>query len=398
MKTQMHHTLEKKRGIGSRYSTYLLFIFVLIFIVMLLVPNALGVAKNKEIAKPTFQQALAGYEYSFPRDHGSHDDFLTEWWYFTGHVFSTNGRRFGYELTFFRRAIDDERVRRNSSRWALRQLYFAHLALTDEDNEQFRYAEKISRAGLGKAGANTGTLHTWIDQWLVQAVTTDHRQLRLKANTPEFSINLEVTSQKPPVIHGLHGVSKKGEPVGRASHYYSLTRLATQGELWLNGEQLTVQGTSWMDHEFGSSDLGEGMVGWDWFSVQLESGHEIMAYWLRQHDGTFDPVSSGTLIFPNGSAEHLTKDDLKLEILSYWESKESGTRYPSQWNLQVLPHHIQVTIVPRMANQELRTTKSTQITYWEGAVDVSGTFAEKNVSGMGYVELTGYTEPYHSGS
>ena len=398
MNTQIHHTSTKKPGTGSRFSTYVLFMFVHLVLVILLAPNALGVAKKDKRANPAFQQALPGYQYRFPRDHGSHDNFLIEWWYFTGHVFSAQGRRFGYELTFFRRAIDDDRVRRNPSRWALHHLYFAHLALTDEDNDQFLYSEKMSRAGLGKAGADTGTLHTWIDQWSVQALTSDHRQFRLKANTPDFSINFEVTSQKPPVIHGLQGVSQKGEPLGQASHYYSLTRLATQGELGLKGEQFTVQGTSWMDHEFGSSDLGEGMVGWDWFSVQLESGYEIMAYWLRHSDGTFDPASSGTLIFPDGSAEHLTKDDLKLEILSYWESQESDTRYPSQWKLSVLPHHIQVTLVPRLANQELRTTKSTQITYWEGAVDVSGTFAEQHVSGMGYVELTGYTEPYHSSS
>ena len=213
-------------------------------------------------SQPIFNQALPGYEYVFPRDHGSHDTFLTEWWYFTGHLLSSEGERFGYELTFFRRALEDPQVWRNPSRWALRQLYFAHLALTDVDNERFRFAEKISRAGIGKAGAKTGMFHTWLDHWSAEAVTTDHQEFHLQASTPEFAVDLNVTLHRPPVIHGSEGVSQKGSHTGQASHYYSLTRLATKGVLWVDGEKKDVSGTSWMDHEFGSGELAEGLVGW----------------------------------------------------------------------------------------------------------------------------------------
>jgi len=348
-------------------------------------------------SQPTFHQALPGYEYVFPRDHGSHDRFLTEWWYFTGHLLSTNGERFGYELTFFRRALEDPEVWKNPSRWALRQLYFAHFALTEVDSQRFRYAERISRAGIGKAGAQTGRLHTWIDHWSVAAATADHQEFHLQASTPEFSVDLIVTLQKPPVIHGLGGVSQKGKEKGQASHYYSLTRLATKGMVRVDGETKEVRGTSWMDHEFGSAELADELVGWDWFSIQLQSGFEIMAYWLRREDGTFDALSSGTLVAPDGGTHHLSQDDLKLDILEHWHSQASGARYPSRWTLTIVPFDIRLNITPHLPDQELRTTKSTQITYWEGAVEVEGRSGNAQVTGMGYVELTGYAEPYRPG-
>ena len=347
---------------------------------------------------PIFQQAMPGYEFVFPRDHGSHDVFLTEWWYFTGHLVSTTGERFGYELTFFRRAVEDPQVWKNPSRWALRQVYFAHFALTEVDSQRFRYAEKISRAGIGKAGAKPRTLNTWVDHWSVAAVTPDHQEFHLQAATQEFSIDLLVRLQKPPVIHGLAGVSEKGNEPGQASHYYSLTRLATKGTVRINGQHTEVTGTSWMDHEFGSSDLAQGVIGWDWFGLQLQTGYEIMAYWLRRQDGTFDPVSSGTLVAPDGETRHLSQDELKLEILEHWESQASGARYPSRWTLTIVPMDLRLTISPHVSDQELRTTKSTQITYWEGAVEVEGRTPRESLTGMGYVELTGYAEPYKAGS
>ncbi|GJL56950.1 MAG: carotenoid 1,2-hydratase [Nitrospirales bacterium] len=342
---------------------------------------------------PTFQQAQKGYTYTFPDDHGAHENFLIEWWYFTGHVFTSDNRRFGYELTFFRRAIDDARAWTNPSQWAIRQLYLAHFALTNEKHERFQFAEKVSRAALGKAGATQGALHTWLDQWSVQAVDQDHQRFRLQAETDNFSIDFVTHAEKSPVIHGLEGISRKGTNSTHASHYYSFTRLHTTGTLRIHGEDFPVTGTSWMDHEFSSSDLEDGLVGWDWFSLQLDSGHDIMTYWLRQHDGTFSPASSGTLIFPDGSSQHLTREDLTISILDHWESPMSGARYPNQWTLTISSHNLQLHITPRMHDQELRTDRSTQVTYWEGAVDASGTFGQKPVTGMGYVELTGYDQP-----
>src|SRR5688500_711263 len=198
-----------------------------------------------------FRDAVSGYAFEFPRDHGSHDEFRTEWWYYTGHLATEDGRNFGYELTFFRRAMDNAHVTTNPSRWAIRHLYLAHAALSEEDGHRFRYAEKISRAGIGKAGSETGRLHVWIDRWSVEASPSDHRQYHLHAASSGFSFDLDLASEKSPVIHGEEGISRKGTESGQASHYYSMTRLRTTGTLTVDGHLQTVHGFSWMDHEFG---------------------------------------------------------------------------------------------------------------------------------------------------
>ncbi len=338
-------------------------------------------------------QAQPGYVYSFPHDHGSHDQFGLEWWYFTGHLSHESGRRFGYELTFFRKAIDNPQVQNSSSRWAIKQLYFAHLALTDVESHTFRFAEKLSRAGLGKAGAKSHHMDVWIDRWALTPVTPDHHVLSLKAYERTFGLDLTLTLEKLPVIHGEEGISRKGTEAGQASHYYSLTRLATEGQLTLGSEQFEVTGLSWMDHEFGSGELGDDQVGWDWFSLQFDSKMELMVYLLRRKDGSSDPVSSGTLIFPDGRSRHLRLQDIGVEPKNYWTSPHSKARYPAKWVINVPSAQLRVQIKPVMADQELRTSQSTNVTYWEGAVDVIGKHRGVPIQGKGYVELTGYTRP-----
>ena len=345
-----------------------------------------------------FASAMPGYAYLFPRDHGSHEAFQTEWWYFTGHVLTETGRRFGYELTFFRRGVNDSQAWKNPSAWSIRHLYLAHLALTDESAGQFRMAEKISRAGIQKAGADPDGLHVWIDRWFVQAVPGFPHRFRLQAQGEDFSIDLVVDSQKPPVVHGVDGVSRKGQASGETSHYYSLTRLVTSGTVQVGDARLPVTGESWMDHEFGSTDLAEGLVGWDWFSLQLANGQEIMAYWLRDADGGFSPASSGTVVNREGLSRPLTRQDMEVTVEKYWTSPKSGARYPSQWRFLIPSQDIALHVSPRMADQELVTARSTGVTYWEGAVDVTGTWQGRPVDGRGYVELTGYAMPYRPGS
>ena len=347
---------------------------------------------------PRFSSAKPGYVYDFPRDHGNHEQFQTEWWYFTGHVSDSSGRRFGYELTFFRRGIDSPQVWSNPSKWAIRHVYLAHFALTDELADQFRVAEKISRSGIHKAGAQTNVLDVWIDQWSVRAVSPDHLQFRLQAKAQEFSIDLVVESEKPPVIHGPHGVSYKGAKADQTSHYYSLTRLETVGSVEIDGETMAVEGLSWMDHEFGSGELGDNLVGWDWFSLQLDNEHEIMAYGLRRTDGLFDPASSGTLVYPNGSSKALALNDLEISVNQHWTSPATGARYPHHWSFSIPSMQIELTLAPRMSNQELITAHSTGVTYWEGAIDVTGQWQGRDIYGQGYVELTGYAEPYSAKS
>lgn len=340
-----------------------------------------------------FRSAEPGYQYRFPRDHGTHDDFRTEWWYYTGHLTAGNGRRFGYQVTFFRRGIESERVGANRSQWAIRQLYLAHVAVTDLDQKRFRYAEKISRAGLGKAGADAGRLRVWIDRWSAEASASPHEHHRLLAEGDGFALDLTVTPEKPPVVHGERGVSRKGNAPAQASHYYSFPRLATAGTLTVDGERLAVQGASWMDHEFGSGDLGAEITGWDWFSIQLDNRTELMLYRLRRSDGTVAAVSSGTVILPDGRTQHLSSAAVQVEAYEYWASPASGGRYPSRWRVAVPALALSLDVRPLLPDQELVTSHSTQVTYWEGAVEVLGELRGDPVSGQGYVELTGYAKP-----
>jgi len=343
-------------------------------------------------SRQTFTAATEGYRYEFPRDHGSHDAFRTEWWYYTGNVTTSDGRAFGYQLTFFRRAMPPDQIKTLPSKWSLTQLYLAHFAVSDLSKKQFHYAEKISRAGLGKAGAESGRLHAWIDRWSAEspAARSDHHLLQ--AAEGDLAIQLDLSPEKPLVIHGNHGVSRKGTEAGQASHYYSFTRMKTTGKLTIGKELFDVTGTSWMDHEFGSADLGEDLVGWDWFSLQLDNQTELMLYRLRRADGSASPVSSGTFIDRDGQGHHLTIEDVSLEPLSYWTSPVSKARYPQRWRLSVPSQQLTLEVIPLMAEQELATTRSTDVTYWEGAIEVSGVAGDTKVKGHGYMELTGYAE------
>ena len=339
-----------------------------------------------------FRQATAGYRYEFPRDHGSHPGYRTEWWYYTGHLQAKNGRTFGFELTFFRRAIPPDEVKTQPSQWSVNHLYFAHFAVTDVGGQRFHFSEKLSRAGLGKAGADESRLHAWIDDWHAEMPAGPGGAQTLFARAGTFALSLTLEPSKPLVIHGQDGISRKGAEHGQASHYYSFTRLVTTGRLSIGDEQFEVTGTSWMDHEFGSADLGKDLVGWDWFSIQLADNSELMVYRLRRSDGSPDPASSGTVVSPDGQTRHLPVGDIRIESAGTWTSPKSRAVYPNQWRITIPSLDMKLDLVPVLADQELRTTSSAQVTYWEGAVSVSGTKQGRPMQGQGYAELTGYAE------
>ena len=341
-----------------------------------------------------FRVAREGYRYTFPRDHGTHEAFRTEWWYYTGQLTAKDGRSFGYQLTFFRRSMPREQTNTLPSQWAVTQLYLAHFAVSDLSKGRFRYAEKISRAGLGKAGATDDRLHVWIDRWSAESPVATPAIQTLQAADGDLAIQLTVSPDKPLVVHGTGGISHKGSAPEQASHYYSLTRLATTGKLTIGNESFDVTGTSWMDHEFGSAELGKGLVGWDWFSLQLDDQRELMLYRLRHADGSADPVSSGTLIDRDGHGHHLAIGDFTLEPTSHWTSPTSKALYPQRWRLTIPSQQLSLELAPLMAEQELSTTRSTQVTYWEGAIEARGTTQGRPIQGKGYMELTGYAERF----
>jgi len=343
-----------------------------------------------------FEKALPGKIFSFPRDHFSHPQFKTEWWYYSGHLQSQGNDRspFGFQLTFFRSGLKRE-AKEQKSKWAIQNLYFAHLALTDESRQKFDYRQKISRGSLGEAGASDRVFRIWIDDWSVEGKGPNTEEHLLKAGDKEFGIELRLLPEKKPVVHGKNGISQKGE--GTASHYYSITRLKTAGNIFLKGRVIPVEGASWMDHEFGSAQLRQDQVGWDWFSIRMEDGTDLMLYRIRRKGGSPDPYSSGTILLPDGTQRTLSLKDFRIDVLEQWKSKKSGGTYPSKWRVTIPQYQMELVLSPTVKDQELITEESTRVTYWEGSVWVEGKAGDKPVKGMGYAELTGYAEPFSKG-
>jgi predicted secreted hydrolase len=325
---------------------------------------------------------------SFPRDHAAHPDYRIEWWYYTGNLSTREGRRFGYQLTFFRVGVDPNPV--NPSQWTVRDLHMAHLAITDIDRGLHRVAERLNRTGVGWAGASTDSLDVWNEDWRVTASDRTHRLQAMDTNqSGRLLLDLRLDSDMEPVLHGDQGFSQKGEDIGNASHYYSFTRLTTRGRLEVDGEAFDVTGISWMDHEFGSSFLEADQAGWDWFSIQLNDGTDLMVYTLRDLDGRADIRSSGTVVTSEGII-HLKSDDVTLSPRRRWISTVSGAAYPVDWRIDIPSLGLQLEVSAAIDAQELVTAQSTGVTYWEGAVDATGTHDGVSVSGEGYLEMTGY--------
>jgi predicted secreted hydrolase len=335
-----------------------------------------------------FARATAPRAFRFPDDHGQHPEFRHEWWYFTGNLRTPGGRRFGYQLTFFRFAMSPDPPAR-VSRWATNQAYMAHFAITDAQGNRFRHFERTGRGALGLAGATARPLRVWLDDWSVEGVEASTLPIRLRATEDEASLDLVLDTTRPIVLQGDRGLSRKSAASGNASYYYSMTRLGTRGSLRIEGVSFPVEGNSWLDREWGTSSLEKGQDGWDWFALQLSDGRDLMFYRLHRGDGVTDPFSAGTLVLPDGSVRPLSPDNVRIETLGYWKSPESGARYPSRWRMLLPSEGLELEVVPRIADQELRTS----VRYWEGAVGVRGTSRGEPVEGDGYVELTGYGEP-----
>jgi predicted secreted hydrolase len=335
----------------------------------------------------TYQLALPGRKLAFPVDHYSHPDFKIEWWYYTGHLESESGKRYGYQVTFFRFGLRDRQDEIKDKPPLFTELYMAHFAVSDIDRKKFLFRERINRGYQEKAGAATDRYLVWNEDWKVEGDLKTHL---IHVNDRGTRLSLRLSSLKLPVLHGDNGLSQKGEGEGRASYYYSLTRMKTEGEITINGETEKVRGLSWMDHEFGSNQLREDQVGWDWFSLQLDDQTEIMLYLIRRKDGSPDPYSSGTLVRADGTTKHLRLEDFQIEILERWKSPKSGGNYPMKWKLTIPAEGVELQIIPEFTDQELITNKSTRVTYWEGAVQIRGTAQRKPMIGAGYVEMTGY--------
>ena len=331
-----------------------------------------------------YARALQPRDFVFPDDHGPHPEFRNEWWYVTGNVDDEDGRRFGFELTIFRFSLAPT-MPVSRSRWRTNQVYIAHLAVTDAEEDRFLVAQRYARGAVGLAGAQAKPFRVWADDWFI--AEQGNGDWRLVADDGAFAIDVNLRAQKPPVLNGIDGLSQKSSDPGNASYYYSITRLQTQGRIRIDGEQFNVSGLSWLDREWSTSALADNQVGWDWFALQLSDGSDLMFYGLRLTDGTQDPQSAGTFVTASGRSTHLYREDVDVTVLDTWDSPEGGT-YPSLWRVQVPRFGLDVTVTPVIADQELFTT----VRYWEGAVDVQGSRDGESISGRGYVELTGYAQ------
>ena len=346
-----------------------------------------GQGEGQQLATAfTYQLALPGRKLMFPADHYSHPDFKTEWWYYTGHLESQSGKRYGYQVTFFRFGVRD-RQNETKEQPLFSELYMAHFALSDIAAKKFTYRERINRGYGERAGAATDRYLVWNEDWKVDGDDKNHA---IQVSDRGTGLRLRLKSLKPPVLHGMNGLSQKGEGEGRASYYYSLTGMQTDGELTIDSKKEKVRGVSWMDHEFGSNQLREDQVGWDWFSIQLDNQMEVMLYVIRRKDGSPDPYSSGTLVKADGTTKHVALKDFRIEVLDRWKSPKSGANYPIKWKVAIPSEQIELEIQPAFPDQELITNRSTRVTYWEGAAQIRGNFHSKPVEGKGYVEMTGY--------
>ena len=322
---------------------------------------------------------------TFPKDHGKHPDFQTEWWYFTGNLDSDKDHGWGFQLTFFRRTLVREPTRKLSA-WAVRDLYPAHFAITDITNREFFHTELLTRKGPGLAHAALGDLDVGVRDWTAKM---QGDEIQITAREQDYALNLRLLPLKPVVLHGDAGFSRKGDSKDQASYYYSFTRLKAEGTLTFKGINHTVTGLAWMDHEFGSSILQNDQSGWDWFSLQLDDGTEIMVFHLRKKDNTFERAF-GTFVPKEGPAVDLGEERIVIQPKGTWTSPTTKAVYPSGWTVEIPGRNIRLEVTPAIEAQELTSGSSTGIIYWEGAVTAQGFRDGKKIKGRGYAELTGY--------
>lgn len=323
---------------------------------------------------------------SFPQDLGAHEDFRTEWWYYTGNLQTAEGRPFGFELTVFRVGLLPPTAKAPStSKWYGRSIYFAHFALSDIQANEFHAFERYSRPGPGLAGAQADPYKVWLEDWNITQQSPG--VYRLQAEQDGIQVDIMLHDEMGVVLHGKNGYSRKGKDTGNASYYFSQPRLRSEGTVQVDGKSYPVSGLAWMDHEFSTSVLDADQIGWDWFSLQFEDGRALMLYQLRERDSKISAATSGTFIDRNGGALPIAFPDFKIKVTDQWRSPHTQAVYPAGWEIRLNRPDCLLQASPLMADQEVHFPA---VTYWEGAVQFEGTCEGRDVRGKGYVELTGY--------
>ncbi len=352
----------------------------------LLVSDILG--NNNINNNQGFRQALEKQSFVFPRDHGPHPEYKNEWWYLTGNVHDENGRQFGYQVTFFRIALPAGTATpiAQQSAWRTRQVWMAHFAITDIKAQQHLHDQRIVRQALNLAGASNQPVKVWLENWQLIGQPNGRHGFpwQLSIQDQQMSLDLSLTSHKPVVLQGNEGLSQKSPAPGNASYYYSLSRLETHGTLNIGGHSYQVSGTSWLDREWGSSQLAKSQVGWDWFSIQLYDNQELMYYQLRTQDGKAHTSSQGKWVDQAGDTQAINPSGIQLTPLAWWTA-DDGKTYPIKWRLQYPNNNSDLIIEAQVADQYMTTL----VHYWEGTVSIVDAHTGESL-GVGYLEMTGY--------
>jgi predicted secreted hydrolase len=338
----------------------------------------------------------AGVE--LPRDLYAHREAQTEWWYYTGHCETEGGRRFGFELVFFKRRTDLDRFGVVPLRLIANPLHFAHFAVADESRGRFRYDHRKSANGPfdPPAAASARKYLLRLGDWTVREAHGLHLLRATLGGDLIFEAALKPA--KPAALNGREGRGVSFKDEGEASRYFSYTRMEAEGHITWHGLTERFRGTAWMDREFGTWQTTRNQRGWDWFSLQLSTGAELMVYHIRDAEDRPSSFSSGTFVERDGRAHHLTLADFRLEAAARWRSPHTGAVYPSGWRLAVPRFGIDVTVTPVLKDQELDTRGTTMVVYWEGACAVAGRHGGSEATGRAYVELVGYDRSHESPS
>ncbi|MDY6790751.1 MAG: lipocalin-like domain-containing protein [Thermodesulfobacteriota bacterium] len=346
----------------------------------------------------TYYRVTRPCNLSFPDDHGMHPGYRTEWWYYTGNLKAHTGEKFGFQMTIFRSQISPPGAEKNwpspASQWRSQNIFLGHAAVSNLTAHQHIFDEQWSREMDGIAGVSqneSGTTRIYLNKW---SIMIDEKRHNVRVQSNQFAFDLKMRSLKPAVLHGDQGYSRKGELDESASCYYSFSRLMTDGTLVYKDQTYTVSGYSWMDHEFSTAPLQKNIIGWDWFSLQFSDNTELMVFLLRQAEKSHHPASSGSYIYADGTKKHLTHKDFNIKVLDTWKSPQSGAGYPSKWQLSISDMDMEITLASNIKNQEMMTSESTDVIYWEGSVAINGHKGPQGISGFGYVELTGYNQKF----
>jgi predicted secreted hydrolase len=346
-----------------------------VLVACLLLLLSLGAASAGE-----FGEITKDYTPHFPQDFYYRDGYRLQWWYFTGHLFTPEGREFGYELTFFVAGVQRKEFR---SRFGVRNIYISHFAISDAKDSRYSFYDNSDSGAYGFAGADGKKLHVWVRNDEMEGTIS---RMHLAAAGGDTSLDLTLVPVKPVILNGDKGYSRKSEESPDiASWYFSYPDMKTGGRLSFGGRTFPVTGRSWFDREISSGTMGKNEKGWDWFSVQLDDGRDLMLYLMRKKDGTADRYSSGTFVYPDGRYRHLTLGDFTVTVLGHYTSKKTGARYPSGWRVQIPSEDLTLRIIPLIRDQEFVASSSTGNHYWEGDCEVRGSSV-----GRAYVELTGY--------